>query len=135
MSPAFLIACFAALRLARFNTSTPTTAYFTGVPVPAIGLLVASFPIINLYNPLQIGTALQNPWLLYGVIGILCWLMVSNIKLFTFKLSGLSWQANKAQYLWLGLSLLSIPFLQILAIPFAFILYIILSVTFNTAQS
>jgi CDP-diacylglycerol--serine O-phosphatidyltransferase len=135
MSPAFLIACFAALRLARFNTSAPTTSFFTGVPVPAIGLLVASFPLINLYNPLQIGTAMQNPWLLYGIIGLLCWLMVSRIKLFTFKLSGFSWQANKAQYVWLGLTLIALPFLQVLTIPFAFLLYIILSVTFNTAQS
>jgi hypothetical protein len=61
--------------------------------------------------------------------------MVSNIKLFTFKLSGFSWHANKAQYSWLALSLIASPFLGVLTIPFAFILYIILSVTFNTAQS
>jgi CDP-diacylglycerol--serine O-phosphatidyltransferase len=135
MSPAFLIACFAALRLARFNTSAPSTSFFTGVPVPAIGLLVASFPLINLYNPMQLGTAMQNPWLLYGIIALLCWLMVSKLQLFTFKLRGFSWQTNKAQYIWLALTMASIPFLQVLSIPFGFILYIILSVTFNTAQS
>ncbi|MGI9192325.1 MAG: CDP-alcohol phosphatidyltransferase family protein [Chitinophagaceae bacterium] len=135
MVPAFAIACFAALRLARFNQSEPTTAYFTGVPVPAIGLVVASFPLINLYNPLGIGTAMQNPWLLYAIIAVLSGLMVSNIKLFTLKLSGLGFAQNKAQYIWLLLSLIAIAFLKVLAIPFSFILYLLLSITFNPSKS
>src|SRR6202042_512519 len=42
--PAFLIPCAGAYRLARFNIDTSQSYGFKGVPIPAAGLLVASFP-------------------------------------------------------------------------------------------
>ncbi|MBC7866032.1 MAG: CDP-alcohol phosphatidyltransferase family protein, partial [Gloeobacteraceae cyanobacterium ES-bin-316] len=44
--PAFLIAVAAAYRLARFNLDTTQSDGFKGVPVPAVGLLIASLPLI-----------------------------------------------------------------------------------------
>jgi CDP-diacylglycerol--serine O-phosphatidyltransferase len=133
--PAFLIACFGALRLARFNNSPSTTSHFTGVPIPAIGLVVASFPIINFYNPLGWGLKMQNPWLLYLIIGLLCWLMVSKLKLFTLKFSGFSIKKYWAQWIWITLTLLALPFLKSLAIPFSFLLYIFLSFAYKPSES
>lgn len=127
MSPAFLLACFGALRLARFNNSPATTAYFTGVPIPAIGLVVASFPLINHYNPLNAGLAMQNPWILYLIIGVLCWLMVSPLRLFTLKFSHFSVKKYWPQLTWIALTLVALPLLKTLAIPFSFLLYIALS--------
>lgn len=127
VSPAFLIACFAALRLAKFNIHTGKTNYFTGVPVPAVALFVASFPFVNLYNPFGIGFIFQKVWLLLLIIAILCWLMVCRFKFFTLKLKGFSVKTHLVQLLWLGLSLGSIFFLQWLSIPFAFLLYLTLS--------
>src|SRR4051812_41212404 len=47
MVPAFLVACFAALRLAKFNiTASSQKSYFIGMPVPATGIIVASLPLI-----------------------------------------------------------------------------------------
>lgn len=135
MSPAFLVPCFAALRLARFNNSVSTTAYFTGVPTPAIGLVVASFPLINYYNPLQIGFTIQNPWIVYTIIAVLCWLMVSHLKLFTLKISNFSVKKYWAQLTWLCLTLTAIPFLKTLSIPFSFILYILLSFAYKHQES
>jgi len=135
MCPAFLIACFGALRLARFNNSPSTTSYFTGVPIPAIGLVVASFPLINFYNPLGIGLAMQNAWLLYAIIAILCWLMVSRIKLFTLKFSNFSVKKYWAQIAWIALTLLALPFLKTLAIPFSFLLYLILSFAYKPSEA
>src|SRR5258705_594314 len=43
--PAFLIPCAAAWRLAKFNLDTEQQVYFKGVPTPAIGLVIASFPL------------------------------------------------------------------------------------------
>jgi CDP-diacylglycerol--serine O-phosphatidyltransferase len=127
VAPAFLLACFGALRLARFNQSTPTTAYFTGVPIPAIGLVVASFPVINLYNPFGAGLIMQQPWVLYGIIAVLCGLMVSRFKLFTLKFSNFSVATYWPQLVWLILTLSALPFLKSLTVPLSFILYIILS--------
>jgi CDP-diacylglycerol--serine O-phosphatidyltransferase len=135
LAPAFLVACFGALRLARFNNSPTTTSYFTGVPIPAIGLVVASFPLINLYNPMNIGTSMQSPWIIYSIIGILCWLMVSKIKLFTLKFSQFSLKKNWVQLAWFGLTLISLPFLKILAVPFSFLLYLALSFTHKPSEA
>src|SRR6188768_2692839 len=45
IAPAFLIACFAALRLARFNVTPSKGPGFTGMPVPAVGILIASLTL------------------------------------------------------------------------------------------
>ncbi len=61
--PAFLIACAGAYRLARFNIDTEHTTYFKGLPIPANGLLIASFPLIywtNNYRKVAINAILIN---------------------------------------------------------------------------
>lgn len=134
VSPAFLVACFGALRLARFNNAPATTSYFTGVPIPANGLVVASLPIILMQNTLGIGEKLLNPWILFIIIGLLCWLMVSHFKLFTLKFSQFSVKKYWPQITWLVLTLVALPFLQSLAIPFSFLLYITLSLTIKHSE-
>ena len=46
LAPALLIAGAGAYRLARFNLDTTQAYGFIGVPIPAAGLLIASFPVI-----------------------------------------------------------------------------------------
>jgi CDP-diacylglycerol--serine O-phosphatidyltransferase len=61
----FILPCAAAFRLARFNISAPSTSGFTGVPVPAVGLLFASFPVIYWYAPMDqamVTGLLLNKW-------------------------------------------------------------------------
>ena len=43
---AFILAMFGALRLAKFNIDTRQTTSFIGLPVPAVGLFVASLPFL-----------------------------------------------------------------------------------------
>ncbi|MEN9338921.1 MAG: hypothetical protein RIQ62_233 [Bacteroidota bacterium] len=135
MCPAFILPCFGALRLARFNNSPATTSYFTGVPIPAIGLVVASFPLINFYNPLGIGIKMQTPWIVYTIIAVLSWLMVSPFRMFTLKFSSFSVKKYWAQLVWLALTLVAIPFLQSLSIPFSFLLYIVLSFAYKPQEA
>src|ERR1700709_2095734 len=83
LMPAFILPCAAAYRLARFNidTSTPST-HFRGVPVPAVGITVASFPLI--YWQASQGWVLDiltNKWFLYAVVAALSWLMVSSFPI------------------------------------------------------
>lgn len=135
MSPAFLVACFGALRLARFNvTSTEQKSYFIGMPIPATGLLVAIFPLINLYTPAY-GMWLQKTWVLYVIIALLCWLMVSKVKFIKFVPA--KWQLG---YVWPQLVIIMvtaacIPFLKIAALLLAFVLYIILSFIYQPKES
>jgi len=128
MCPAFLLACFAALRLARFNNAPSTSTYFTGVPTPAVGLLIASFPLIYFYNPMGAASLMKNQWFLYAIIILLSWLMNSSFKFFTLKglLSG-SIKENVMPLVWVFLSIVSLVVFRSLGVPIAFLLYIIFS--------
>lgn len=132
MAPAFLFACFGALRLARFNVSAPKKGGgFTGMPIPAAGIFVATLPLIAWYNPYGLGVYLQNKWLVYLLIVLLGWLMVSRVPF--FKLMPSKW---KLAYTWpqlvlIMVTLAALPFLKIAAIPLAFIVYIILSLIYR----
>jgi CDP-diacylglycerol---serine O-phosphatidyltransferase len=135
MSPAFLLACFAALRLARFNVSaSEQREYFKGLPVPAVGIFVASFPLIQWQNPLGLGLQLYNTWLLYGLIAVLCWLMVSGVRFFKFLPSGFSMGKIWPQLLILVVAAASFPFLKSAAVALAFVLYILISFVYKPKQ-
>jgi CDP-diacylglycerol--serine O-phosphatidyltransferase len=128
MCPAFLVACFGALRLARFNvTSNEQKNSFQGLPIPAVGLLVASFPLINWYNPMGIGSKMQQAWILYIIIALVCWLMVSKMRFFKFIPSSFKMANIWPQLIIIIVAGLSAIFINVAAIPLAFLLYIVLS--------
>ena len=86
--PAFLIPCAAAWRLAKFNLDSTQTHSFKGVPTPAAGLTIASFPLIIHYNQLGLQDLLFNKWFVYSTILILSFLMVSNMPFISLKIKG-----------------------------------------------
>ncbi len=132
MAPAFLIACFAALRLAKFNiTASTQKAYFRGMPTPAVGLLIGSFPLFIWNNSSPLVQVLHNKWALYALIGLLCFFMVSEIKFFKFMPSKF-----KLAYFWPQLVIIvgtaaAIPFLKAAALLVAFVLYVLLSLVYK----
>jgi CDP-diacylglycerol--serine O-phosphatidyltransferase len=129
--PAFILPMAAAWRLARFNLD-PGQAYgFKGMPTPAVGLLVASFPLILLYNRFDIQSILLNKWVLYGLILLLSWLMVSNLPLLSLKFSDYSFRKNLPKWVLLAIALACGVFLQWMAVPVVFIAYILLSLIFK----
>jgi CDP-diacylglycerol--serine O-phosphatidyltransferase len=128
IAPAFLVACFAALRLARFNVTPAKGPGFTGMPVPAVGILVASLALLNWDAPAGWSSYLFNSrWALYALIALLCYLMVSKIHF--LKLMPSQWKLSHSwpQAVLVLVTLLAIPLLRFNAIPLAFALYIILS--------
>ena len=128
MAPAFLIACFAALRLARFNVETGGhKGYFSGMPTPAVGIFVASLPLLAWFNPWGIGSLLHSKWVLYAIVAVLSWLMVSRVTFFKLMPAKRSLSAAWPQLVLVVLSIASFFFLSVAAIPFAFVLYILLS--------
>jgi CDP-diacylglycerol--serine O-phosphatidyltransferase len=136
MSPAFLIACFGALRLARFNiTASEQSSFFKGMPIPAVGLFVASFPLIMWQNPMGLAGHLYSPWLLYLIIALLCWLMVSKVRFFKFMPS--SWKLANIwpQLIIVIATVAAIPVLKSASIALAFILYIILALIHKPKQA
>lgn len=132
MAPAFLVACFAALRLATFNiTHTEQKSYFIGMPTPAVGIFIGSFPLIMWQHPMNIDMLLHNKWVLYGIIALVCWLMVSKIKFFKMIPSRWSLATAWPQLIIVLATGAAIPFLKLAAIPFAFLLYVLLSLIYK----
>ncbi len=129
----------AAYRLAKFNLRPDQSMKaFLGVPCPAAGLFVASLPLIIEYDLLLLGYKtfylaewVLNPWLLMGIMVIVPLLMVSNIPMFSLKLSGLQWSGYQVQIIFSLISIILFVFLYFVAIPIIFILYIMVSMVFQ----
>ena len=130
--PAFILPCAAAYRLAVFNLDTTQSKSFRGVPVPAVGLMVASLPIIYwTRNSNLVLTILWNKWFLYLIIVILSSLMISRIPILSMKVGGKQDPQTLPRIILLLLSLISIIFLHWLAVPVIFLFYIIISLAFK----
>lgn len=127
---AFLLPLFAALRLARFNTDPSQSRDFKGLPTPAAALVVLALPLIAACEDVTIiwlNSLLGKPCLLAGVAVFLSALMVSPIRMFSLKFTGLRWNGNRARYLLIIFSLLLFPFIRFAAIPFILLAYLLLS--------
>ncbi len=120
----FVITAFSALRLAKFNIDTRQTEDFIGLNTPMNTLFIVSLPFIQKDYPDVIGSA---P-LLIGLIILVSWLLVSEIKIFSLKFSSTSWAQNKIKYIFLILSVLLVAVLKFAAVPLILVLYIGLSV-------
>lgn len=130
LMPAFIVSCAAAYRLAKFNLDESQAFLFKGMPVPAVGLLVASFPLILHFNAASnINGVLLNKWFLYAIILVLSWLMVSNIRMMALKFSDFTIKNNISKIVLLGIAILSAILLRWIAVPVVFIFYILLSLT------
>lgn len=129
LMPAFILSCAAAYRLAKFNLDETQSYNFKGLPTPAVGMLVASFPLILHYNaaPFGIGDLLTNKWVVYGLVIVLSYLMVSNIPFMGMKFKDYSIKNNLPKVILIGIAIVSAVFLQWIAVPIIFITYFILS--------
>ncbi len=125
-----LIPLFSALRLAKFNVDTEQSTYFKGLATPANTIFIFSLFWIKLKNGFIISKELDL-YFLIGVTLISCWLLISNIPLFSFKFKGFAWKDNHYKYVFLGISLILLVLFQINAIPFIILLYIITSIIFR----
>lgn len=130
--PAFVFTAAAAWRLAKFNISTEQTHSFKGIPTPAAGLLIASFPLIIWYEYFGMQALFINKWFLYGVILLVSYLMVSNLSMMALKFKNFSFGDNRSRFILLGLSAVIVIVLAVmkkiwLAWPVIFVLYVLLS--------
>ncbi len=102
---AFLIAAFSALRLAKFNNDTRQTKSFIGLPTPANALLIAGIANTPTASFMwmdwpEFALLWQCPGVGLSVLiiltGTLCYLLVSEIPMFSLK------ERGKLQYIFLA---------------------------------
>ena len=127
--PAFIYSGAAAYRLAKFNLDESQSFGFKGIPTPAAGLLIASFPLIIHFGNswININDWFINKWVLYAVILITSWLMVSNLPMMAMKFKDYSLKNNLPKLILLVIGIIGVLFVKWLAVPIIFIAYFILS--------
>jgi Phosphatidylserine synthase len=131
--PAFIVSCAGAYRLAKFNLDETQSYNFKGLPIPAVGLLIASFPLIFHFNAatLGIGNILINKWVLYSLILLLSYLMVNKMPFMGMKFKDYSIKNNMPKVILIVIGIIGAIFLQWLSVPIIFIFYIILSLVYK----
>ncbi|MCW3114841.1 MAG: hypothetical protein JWR18_3237 [Segetibacter sp.] len=126
--PAFVVPCAGAFRLARFNLDKEQSCGFKGVPIPAAGLLIASFPLIYWYSNNAIAVrVLLSPWFWYALIAIIAYLMISTLPMMALKFKGLSFKNDMPKFILVALAIIAGVIFHWLAVPIVFVAYVALS--------
>ena len=133
--PAFLVPCAAAWRLAKFNIDQSQQFSFKGIPTPAAGITTAALPLIAYYQQFNLQEILFNKWLIYGIILLLSYLMVSNIPLLSLKFKDNSLKNNAPKYILAAIAIVAAVMLKWVAIPVVFIAYVIVSLAFKNKSA
>ena len=90
-----LIPVSCAFRLARFNLDTRQTVNFIGLPVPANAIFWIGYASLMFR-----GVQFLSVWYVFLCFLVVeCWLMNSNIPMFSLKIKNLSVKQNLPQYL------------------------------------
>ena len=119
---AFIIPVFSALRLAKFNIDTRQTEDFIGLNTPMNTFFIISLPYL-----IDDEAWLSNVYVLLGIILIVSYLLISELKLFSMKINNLKWEPNKYKFIFLIMSFVLLAFLKFAALPIILILYILFS--------
>ena len=118
----FIMAAFSALRLAKFNIDDTQHESFSGLPTPANAIFCLSF----VYAAVAKGITVEVEWVALISI-VMAALLVSPIRMFSFKFKSLAWEKNKVRYIFLATSVLAICLLKLYAIPAIIVLYMAVS--------
>lgn len=118
---AFLIAVLGGLRLARFNVDDRQTSSFIGLPIPSNAIFwIGMVAWVNQHS--YPGNAVM-----VTLIGIISYLMVSNLRMFSLKVKTLAWKGNAHRYILIIATIAGVAVLGVTAFAYAIILYILMS--------
>lgn len=119
----FVVTVFSALRLAKFNLDERQTTDFIGLNTPMNTFYVLSLPFIAEKYP----DIILNPFFLLISIAVTSFLLISEIRLFSMKLSSLAWSENKFKFIFVILAVVLFAAFQFVALPIILLSYILLS--------
>ena len=139
LMPSFLIAICSAYRLAKFNSDERQREGFLGLATPASALFAAALPLIIFTDAYDLSSLILNKWVLYSLILLFSFLMISEIPMFSFKSASLGWKGNEWLIIFLLSSIFFIAFFKYTGVALAILLYIILCIVrqlfFNSFQN
>ncbi len=121
-----LIPLFSAWRLANFNIDTRQREGFLGVPTPANGLLIASFPFIA-GSGFFLDAIITDFYFLKFFPLVAGFLLVSDLPLMAFKFKSFGVKENLMRYAFLLGMLALLLIWGWKSVPLVFVLYLVLS--------
>lgn len=124
---AFLLPVFSAIRLAKFNIDETQTTVFRGLPAPGMAIFIASLPLA-LAQVGHLSDGILGYWACLGITLVFSFMMVSNLRFFSFKMKSAKWKGNEVRWIFLIIAVLSFAIFRFLALPFIMMLYVLLSV-------
>ena len=123
------VAALSALRLAKFNIDETQKEEFEGLPTPGAAILFGSLAMLCERYDLII----DLEWL--ALISVLvAAMLISPIRMFSFKFKSWRWSDNKLRYIFLLSCILAICLLRLYAIPAIIVLYMAVSTVRWIAQ-
>lgn len=131
---AFLLPVFSAIRLARFNIDDTQKTSFRGIPAPGMALFVASLPLALGQAGHLIDGSLRLGYCI-GIVLIFSFMMVSNLRFFSFKIKTLKWQGNQVRYIFIALIIIGFAIFRYVALPFIMMAYVLLSIFFPPREA
>ena len=127
---AFLLPVFSAIRLAKFNVDDTQTTTFRGIPAPGMAIFIASLPLaLSQVGHLTDGAL--GYWACLGITLVFSFMMVSNLRFFSFKMKSAKWKGNEVRWIFLIVAIVSYAVFRWLALPFVMMVYVLLSVLFG----
>ncbi|MDR1865435.1 MAG: CDP-diacylglycerol--serine O-phosphatidyltransferase [Bacteroidales bacterium] len=126
--PAFIIAVFSALRLAKFNIDPRQTDSFIGLPTPANALFISSLAFIVRGDGIAAAIA-GNTCFLLAATGVFSFLLLAELPLFSLKFKSFDWKNNKVRYVFLTLSAVILAIFRCSGLAPVILLYILLSLS------
>ena len=126
---AFLLPVFSAVRLARFNTDATQKTMFRGLPAPGMAIFIASLPLA--YS--QVGHLTDGAlgyWACLGITLVFSFMMVCNLRFFSFKMKSLEWKGNEVRWIFLAVAVVGFATFRLVALPFIMMVYVLMSILF-----
>ena len=126
--PAFIITVFSAYRLGKFNLEESKDGGFTGLNTPSNTIFFIGLLWLYKDNGL-IHQLLMKPWILYILIVSMSFLMVSSLKMFSFKVKNFQLKENIYRISLIAGIIILIIIVGKAAVSLSIIWYIFLSFT------
>lgn len=124
---AFLIPAFSAYRLAKFNHDDRQHTDFYGLPTPANALFMGFLPLSADKLPF-----VNNFWAVMVLMLVFCFLLVSDLPMFSLKFKHFKWKDNEVRYSFIILAVVLFSIFRLGSFPIIILSYILISVTIFT---
>ena len=127
---AFMLPIFSAIRLAKFNIDDTQKTSFRGIPTPGMAIFVASLPLALAQAGHLTDGSLRLGYCI-GIVLIFSFMMVCNLRFFSFKMKNVKWKGNEVRFIFLTLAIAGFAIFRFVALPFIMMAYIFLSIFFG----